>query len=101
MRCNKCGNELDVDTRVVLTSYPPQYNAYCPTCGERTYIFCSEYFGQHNSGIETRELGKWTRDELIDLINDVIDERLKRESVKPKPATLIIRDGDKEEIIDA
>lgn len=76
MNCKKCGNELKVDTSVILTSYPPQFNAYCPVCDERTYVYCDEYFGQHFQKFEMRELGKWTRDELINLINEVIDEKL-------------------------
>ena len=40
--CEKCGKEADVDTSIVLTSYPPQYNYHCPYCGNRGYVFCSD-----------------------------------------------------------
>lgn len=81
MICKKCGNELKVDTGIILTSYPPKYNAYCPVCDEHTYVYCADYYGQHGPKFETRELGKWTRDELISLINKVIDERLGEKDV--------------------
>jgi ribosomal protein S27E len=45
IRCKYCGSEADVDTSVVLTSLPPQYNVDCPKCG-RVYMFCSEVNGQ-------------------------------------------------------
>lgn len=43
MKCNYCGAELKVDTRVVLTSIPPLFNAYCEYCGTRGYVKCSDY----------------------------------------------------------
>lgn len=55
MICNNCGNELKIDTSVILTSHPPKYKAYCPVCDEHTYVYCYEYNGQK---IETVELGK-------------------------------------------
>lgn len=45
-KCKKCGCEkAEVDTSVVLTSYPPQYSYKCPECGEFGYIFCDEVTG--------------------------------------------------------
>ena len=45
-KCKKCGCEkAEVDTSVVLTSYPTQYSYKCPECGEFGYIFCSEVTG--------------------------------------------------------
>lgn len=79
MNCKKCGNELKVDTSIILTSYPPQFNTYCPICNEHKFLYCDEYYGQHSPKIETHEIGKWTRDELINLIKEVIDERLGEE----------------------
>ena len=65
MICNKCGNELKIDTSVILTSHPPKYKAYCPVCDEHTYVYCADYYGQPK--FETVELGKWTREELVKL----------------------------------
>ena len=41
IRCKKCGAEAIVNTGIILTSDPPQYNVDCPNCG-RTYMFCYE-----------------------------------------------------------
>ena len=43
--CKYCGSEADVNTSVVLTSLPPQYNVDCPKCG-RVYMLCSEVNSQ-------------------------------------------------------
>ena len=40
--CPKCGEEADVDTSIVLSSYPGQYNYHCPHCGANGFILCSE-----------------------------------------------------------
>ena len=40
VKCKYCGSNAIVDTSVVLTSDPPQYNVDCPNCG-RVYIPCS------------------------------------------------------------
>ena len=82
MNCKKCGNELKVDTSVVLTSYPTMYNAYCPICGERTYVYCNEY----NSELNRLKIEDYFNNQLkgdvlikeylVKLINEVIDERL-------------------------
>ena len=42
IKCDKCGENMIVDTRVVLTSIPPMYECYCPKCGNRKYAYCSE-----------------------------------------------------------
>lgn len=39
-KCGKCGKMAEVDTTIVLTSYPPQYNYYCKHCGTHGYTFC-------------------------------------------------------------
>lgn len=39
-KCGKCGKMAEVDTSIVLTSYPPQYNYYCKHCGTHGYTFC-------------------------------------------------------------
>lgn len=45
-KCRKCGNpEALVDTDIVLTSIPPQYNYYCPKCEEHGFIYCDEVSG--------------------------------------------------------
>ena len=45
IRCPKCGAEAIVNTGIVLTSDPPQYNVDCPNCG-RIYMFCSDVKNQ-------------------------------------------------------
>ena len=42
MPCPKCGEAAEVDTSIVLTSIPPQYNWYCPHCGAHSSIQCDE-----------------------------------------------------------
>lgn len=38
--CPKCGEELrDTTPHLVLTSYPPQKNVHCETCGYRGFAF--------------------------------------------------------------
>ena len=36
--CEHCGKKASVDTSMVLTSYPPQYNYHCPHCGHNSSI---------------------------------------------------------------
>lgn len=43
-KCKKCGQVAEVDTSIVLTSNPPQYNYHCSHCGEHGYVSCSEVF---------------------------------------------------------
>ena len=40
--CKYCGEEMEVGTLIVLTSYPPQYQAYCEHCGEKNYVWEDE-----------------------------------------------------------
>lgn len=42
IKCDKCGENMIVDRRVVLTSIPPMYECYCPKCDSRKYAYCSE-----------------------------------------------------------
>lgn len=37
-QCPKCGGVVYKHTDMVLTSYPPQYNAICDNCGYHTYV---------------------------------------------------------------
>jgi Zn finger protein HypA/HybF involved in hydrogenase expression len=48
-KCKKCGRRAEVDTSIVLTSYPPQYNYHCPHCGEHGFILCSEAYYETKS----------------------------------------------------
>ncbi len=42
-KCEDCGYEkAEVDTSMILTSYPPKYSYKCPKCGKVGYIFTSE-----------------------------------------------------------
>ena len=41
-KCPKCGGDLEVDTTMVLTSYPPKYSCKCRECGYVTYFLCRE-----------------------------------------------------------
>lgn len=42
--CGRCGETAEVDTSVVLTSYPPKYNYHCPHCDYHGFTFCSDVF---------------------------------------------------------
>lgn len=42
IECPKCGDVAEVDTSIVLTSYPPQYQWFCPHCSTTGYIHCDE-----------------------------------------------------------
>ena len=42
--CEKCGNEMTVDTSYRLASNPPKYEAFC-SCGFNSYIKCEDYVG--------------------------------------------------------
>lgn len=42
IKCPHCGGLAEVDTSMVLTSYPPQYNFYCGECKHHGYVFCHE-----------------------------------------------------------
>ena len=39
--CPKCGGVADVDTSMILTSFPPQYRCKCRECGHVFSEFCS------------------------------------------------------------
>ena len=41
IKCEQCGERMNVDRSVVLTSYPPQYACTCPKCGNIQYELCS------------------------------------------------------------
>ncbi len=53
-KCDKCGfNRAEVDDSLILTSYPPQYNFYCPNCKQHGYVFttdvtCRELYNDNN-----------------------------------------------------
>lgn len=32
VECPECGAELQIDTMIVLTSYPEQHSYHCPVC---------------------------------------------------------------------
>ena len=42
IQCPCCGKEAEVNTEIVLTSNPPQYNYTCKHCGHYSSIYCSE-----------------------------------------------------------
>lgn len=37
IKCPNCGEIVQVDTSMILTSYPPQYKWECPKCGRTGY----------------------------------------------------------------
>lgn len=42
-KCEYCGYEkAEVNTSMILTSYPPKYSYKCPKCGKVGYIFTTE-----------------------------------------------------------
>jgi ribosomal protein S27E len=42
IECPNCGDIAEVDTGMILTSYPPQYNWHCEHCGMSGSIECSK-----------------------------------------------------------
>ena len=42
MVCPECGEVAEVNTNVVLTSYPPQHSWHCEHCGAHGYIQCDK-----------------------------------------------------------
>lgn len=81
-KCKKCGYEkAEVDTSVVLTSFPPQYSYKCPECGEFGYIFCDELTSV-GSMVVTPEIALYERvtalekkvDSLLDDISRLQDQ---------------------------
>lgn len=44
IKCPHCGEAAEVNTSIVLTSYPAQYGYHCKHCGKHGYIFCHELF---------------------------------------------------------
>lgn len=41
IKCPDCGEIVEVNTDIVLTSYPSQYQWFCPKCGKTGYINCA------------------------------------------------------------
>lgn len=43
--CSNCGGQLYRNTSIVLTSYPPQHQYWCPQCGniETSWLHLPEY----------------------------------------------------------
>lgn len=37
IKCTNCGEDSEIDTTMILTSYPPQYKWRCPHCGAIGY----------------------------------------------------------------
>lgn len=42
IKCPYCGEAAEVNTSMVLTSYPPQYGYHCDHCNKHGYIYCHE-----------------------------------------------------------
>ena len=42
IECPKCGGVAVIDSSIVLTSIPPQYEWFCPDCGAHGYVYCDE-----------------------------------------------------------
>lgn len=53
-KCDKCGKMAEVDTSMILTSYPPQYNYYCKHCGTYGYTYCDNVvYREENIKVDT------------------------------------------------
>jgi hypothetical protein len=37
IKCTNCGEDAEIDTTMILASYPPQYQWRCPHCGAIGY----------------------------------------------------------------
>lgn len=57
-KCPRCGSECEVDTSVVLTSIPPQYEAFCKNCNQIIYTLCSNTFGKTSMNPESNIIEK-------------------------------------------
>ena len=42
IKCPHCGEAAEVNTSMVLTSYPAQYGYYCNHCDKHGFIFCHD-----------------------------------------------------------
>ena len=42
IKCPHCGEAAEVNTSMVLTSYPAQYGYHCKHCDRHGYIYCHE-----------------------------------------------------------
>lgn len=45
-KCPVCGSDCEVDTSMILTSNPPQYQAFCKNCNRVIYTLCSNTYGK-------------------------------------------------------
>ena len=45
-KCPVCGSDCEVDTSMILTSNPPQYQAFCKKCNKVIYTLCSNTYGE-------------------------------------------------------
>lgn len=68
-KCPKCGGELEVNTTMVLTTYPPQYSCKCRECGEITNYFCREI--------------NWTYDTIGDTPTYPVQRDIKPSDIQP------------------
>ena len=77
--CKKCGNpEALVDTDIVLTSIPPQYNYYCPKCEEHGFIYCDEVNGVVGKTLEGAQEDLETLLKKVKDMEDRVDNMLDR-----------------------
>ena len=57
-KCPYCGSECEVDTSMILASYPPQYQAFCKKCNKLIYIHWSDVYGEISTEQGTSDIVK-------------------------------------------
>lgn len=67
-KCPVCGSDCEVDTSMILTSYPPQYQAFCKNCNRVIYTLCSNTYGKISINPEDNTIIK---KDVVDYHNDI------------------------------
>lgn len=82
--CPYCGFPADVDMDIVLTTYPPQYKAWCKqeSCGESFTVFANEIM-KKELVTPSRSYGK----------SVVVEQEIGKQALSMKPDEVMINRG--------
>lgn len=80
--CPYCGFPADVDMSIMLTTYPPQYKAWCKqeSCGESFTVFANEIMKKE---LVTRSCGK----------SVVVEQEIGKQALSMRPDEVMINRG--------